>query len=85
MGKREYRCRHDLIRDALTVAVEPLTPTDFYWKSRMSGRVYSKTRELVFKAGLLERLADGRFHTTDKGLRWLRAYRRLEKLVEAEA
>ena len=83
MSNRQRRCYHDLTHDVLTLAVNSVEATELYWRARLSGHSYTRIKKTLLKAGLAE-MVDNKFHTTDKGKAWLRSFKRVTKLMEAE-
>jgi len=81
---RSPRCTHDLTEKALTSAIAPIEVTNLFWKAGFSGAVWKRLKTKLLNTGLLEVDANGLLHTTEKGEKWLRAYKALKKLTETE-
>jgi len=83
MNTRKRRCYHDHAHDVLSIATDPVEMTELFWRAKISGNLYKQIRTELFDAGLLE-LQTRKLHTTEKGQKWLRIYKSLKKLMEAE-
>lgn len=76
------RGRIDIIADILTIAKKGAKKTHIMYKANMSYRMLSKYLSYLIKMKFLSRGAS--FHTTEKGLEFLRAYKTLKKLMKKE-
>lgn len=83
MSNRQRRCYHDITHDVLTLAANPIEATELYWRARLSGDTYRRIKKTLLNAGLVE-MVGKKFHTTEKGKAWLRSFKRVTKLMEAE-
>jgi len=73
------RQSYDLAGEMLFLALSPVKKTNFIYACNLSFEIRDKYLKLLLGNGLLEK--NGKyFHTTEKGIKFLETYQRLECL-----
>ncbi|RJS74275.1 hypothetical protein CW710_01880 [Candidatus Bathyarchaeota archaeon] len=78
-GKR--RTPLDVIADILANALEPCPKTKLVYRTNINFKLFHKYAKLLIRSGLLVERDDSSYQTTRAGLRYLREYSQLLKIL----
>ena len=76
------RCRHEIISNILSSAQRPRKLSDIVFDSRTNFKQANKYIEKLIKYGLLKNSENiNGFEATEKGIKYLKTYKELKKLL----
>jgi predicted transcriptional regulator len=79
-----HRSRQDIISDIIVRANEPILKIHLMYSAHLTHDQLKAYLRKMMVAGLLEHTPDNRWVCTDKGRKYVRIYKQLEKLTEQQ-